>query len=242
MSGLCKVSIIGNLGRDPEKRYTAKGTAVTGFSVAATTWRRGPSGEFEDKTEWFNVTLFGQTGERLAEVLGKGHRVYVSGRLEVRIWQPETTQSKGFSLEIFADEVVILDADRNIRQSTVVGNTARAVGRGATPQGRPVSRPNPAQRRFEDPDDLESLPFWSCKSFAKIQRIRPTGLSPTTPRPFAWRCHTEGCGRWAQGPALAGEKMGDRRVLNDELAEVFQRWYPAFDAPAESLVTEELAA
>jgi single-strand DNA-binding protein len=208
MSGLCKVSIIGNLGRDPEKRYTAKGTAVTGFSVAATTRRRGPSGEFEDKTEWFNVTLFGQTGERLAEVLGKGHRVYVSGRLEVRIWQPETTQSKGFSLEIFADEVVILDADRNIRQSTVVGNTARAVGRGATPQGRPVSRPNPAQRRFEDPDDLESLPFWSCKSFAKIQRIRPTGLSPTTPRPFAWRCHTEGCGDGLKGPRWLARKWG----------------------------------
>lgn len=126
--------------------------------MAATTRRRGPTGEFADFTEWFNVTVFGVTGERLCEVLGKGHRVYVSGRLEVRTWQPETTQSKGFSLEIVADDVVIIDGDqRNIRQSTVVANTARAEGRGTAPQSRTAPRSAPAQRRLAEPE--EDLPF-----------------------------------------------------------------------------------
>ncbi len=81
MAGLCKVIIIGNLGRDPEKRYTQAGRALTRFSVAATTRRRDKEGNWQDHTEWFNVTAFDRQAESLADRLVKGSRVYVEGRL-----------------------------------------------------------------------------------------------------------------------------------------------------------------
>src|SRR5207237_4904563 len=109
MAGLCKVIVIGNLGRDPEKRYTQDGRPVTRFSVAATTRRRERDGEWADHTEWFSVTVFGLRAETIAERVAKGTRVYVEGRLESR--QYDTNNGgKGFSLDVVANEVVVLDS------------------------------------------------------------------------------------------------------------------------------------
>lgn len=84
MASLNKVMIIGNLGRDAELRYTGSGTAKTEFSVAVS--------YNKDTTEWFNVTLWGETGEKISQYLTKGKQVYVEGRLETQRWADEHGQ------------------------------------------------------------------------------------------------------------------------------------------------------
>jgi single-strand DNA-binding protein len=151
MAGLCKVIVIGNLGRDPEKRYTQDGRPVTRFSVAATTRRRERDGEWADHTEWFSVTVFGRQAETLAERVNKGTRVYVEGRLESRQYESQNG-NKGFSLDVIANEVIIVDS----RQRD--GDSAQGASEfeSATP-ARPVQAPGSSSQ--EDAADLEDLPF-----------------------------------------------------------------------------------
>lgn len=108
MRGLNKIQIIGNLGRNPEMRYTPSGKPVTTFSVAVSRSRNRAENEREEKTEWFNVVAW----ERLAEIcnryLVKGSVVYVEGRLETRSWDTPDGQ-KSFCTEIVANEVIMLD-------------------------------------------------------------------------------------------------------------------------------------
>src|SRR5436189_2662672 len=89
MAGLCKVTLIGNLGADPELKYSQAGTAVLKFRVAANSRKKNATGEWEDHTEWFGVTAFANLAERQAEQLHKGSGVYVEGRLESRVWESD---------------------------------------------------------------------------------------------------------------------------------------------------------
>jgi single-strand DNA-binding protein len=152
MAGLCKVILVGNLGRDPEKRYTQDGRPVTRFSLAATTRRRERDGEWADHTEWFGVTVFGRQAETIAERVAKGTRVYVEGRLESR--QYETSNGgKGFALDVIANDVLVLDArqrEGDAGPGGEYGDTA-APARAAQQQHRPPS--------VDDAADLEDLPF-----------------------------------------------------------------------------------
>jgi single-strand DNA-binding protein len=146
MAGLCKVIVVGNLGRDPEKRYTQDGRAITRFSVAATTRRKERDGEWADHTEWFNVTVFSRQAETLAERLTKGSRVYVEGRLESRQYETQNG-TKGFSLDIVANEVLALDS--RPRDGDLGGT-----------EYEPAAAARPAQRGpTDEPTDLEDLPF-----------------------------------------------------------------------------------
>jgi len=81
-----KIIIVGNLGRDPELRYTPQGTAVCNFSMATTDKRRDKSGEFQDVTTWFRVTLWDKKAEVAAKYLTKGSQVYIEGRLKLDEW------------------------------------------------------------------------------------------------------------------------------------------------------------
>ncbi len=108
MRGLNKVQIIGNLGRDPEMRYTPNGKPVTSFTVAVSRSWLKPEGERVEKTEWFNVVAWERLAEICNQYLGKGSAVYVEGRLETRSWEAENGQ-KHFRTEIIANEVIILD-------------------------------------------------------------------------------------------------------------------------------------
>jgi single-strand DNA-binding protein len=151
MAGLCKAIVIGNLGRDPEKRYTQDGRPVTRFSVAATTRRRERDGEWADHTEWFSVTVFGRQAETLAERVTKGTRVYIEGRLESRQYETQNG-GKGFSLDVVANEVVVLDN----RQRGEGGDFASSGEfEAAAPAGGTQS---PVASR-DDAADLEDLPF-----------------------------------------------------------------------------------
>ncbi len=108
MRGLNKVQIIGNLGRDPEMRYTPNGKPVTSFTVAVSRSWVKPEGERTEKTEWFNVVAWDRLAEICGQHLAKGSLVYVEGRLETRSWEAENGQ-KHFRTEIVANEMIILE-------------------------------------------------------------------------------------------------------------------------------------
>ena len=107
MAGLNKVMIIGNLGADPEMRYTADGKALTSFRVAASRNYSGPEGERREETEWFSVVTWQKLAEQCSQFLQKGRRVYVEGRLQTRSW--ETDGQKRFRTEVVAERVLFLD-------------------------------------------------------------------------------------------------------------------------------------
>lgn len=117
--GLNKVMIIGNLGRDPEMRYTPSGRPVTSFSVATSrTWTTS-DGERHTETEWFNVVAWGNLAEICKQYLSKGQRVYVEGRLQTRRWE-DSQGNKHTSTEIVANEMIMLDDRRENNQSSRV--------------------------------------------------------------------------------------------------------------------------
>ena len=105
---LNKCMIIGNLGRDPEMRYTPSGQAVTQFSVATNRNFRDQQGEWQSETEWFRVVVWGDQGERVAEYLRKGHKVYVEGRLQTRQWEDQSG-NKRYTTELIANRVQSLE-------------------------------------------------------------------------------------------------------------------------------------
>lgn len=110
MATLNKVTLIGYLGRDPERRTTAAGDAVTHFTVATTeTWRDKTSGEKKQVTEWHRVVLYRRLAEIAGEYLKKGSLVYVEGRLQSRKWVGKDDQER-ITVEIVADDLRMLGA------------------------------------------------------------------------------------------------------------------------------------
>ena len=106
---LCKVMIIGNLGSDPEMRYTPNNRAVTQFNVAVNqSTKNQQTGEWVEETDWFRVSVWGDRAERMAETLRKGNKVFVEGRFKTRQFEGRDGQMRT-SLEITADSIVNLD-------------------------------------------------------------------------------------------------------------------------------------
>jgi single-strand DNA-binding protein len=105
MAGLNKVMIIGNLGRDPEMRYTPSGSPVTNFSVAVTRRRNSPDGESTEETEWFNVNCWNKLAEIANQYLTKGKQVYIEGRLRTTSWDDKTTGEKKYRTEVVANDI-----------------------------------------------------------------------------------------------------------------------------------------
>jgi single-strand DNA-binding protein len=105
--GLNKVMIIGNLGRDPEMRYTPSGKPVTSFSLASRRSWVSSAGERREETEWFNVIAWGGLAEICNQHLSKGQQVYVEGRLQTRSWEDDNGQ-RHFRTEVVANEMIIL--------------------------------------------------------------------------------------------------------------------------------------
>lgn len=107
MASLNKVMLIGNLGKDPEVRYTASGTAVASFSLATSEKFKNKSGEWEEKTEWHNVTLWARLAEIAGEYLSKGKTVYIEGRLQTRKWQDRDGKDR-YTTEIVGEKMQML--------------------------------------------------------------------------------------------------------------------------------------
>jgi len=106
--GLNKVIIIGNLGRNPEMRYTPSGRPVTSFSVATSRSWVNAEGERREETEWFNVVTWGNLAEICKQHLTKGQQVYVEGRLQTRGWEDQNGK-KHYRTELVANEMIILE-------------------------------------------------------------------------------------------------------------------------------------
>lgn len=109
MASINKVILIGNLGRDPETRYSPDGAAMTNISVATTSqWKDKATGEKREETEWHRVAFFGRLAEIAGEYLRKGSQVYIEGRLRTRKWQDKETGQDRYSTEIVADVMQML--------------------------------------------------------------------------------------------------------------------------------------
>lgn len=108
--GLNKVMLIGNLGADPETRYTTGNSAITNVRLAtAESWRDKETGDLQERTEWHRVVFFGRLAEIAAEYLRKGSQIYIEGRLQTRKWQDQNGQDR-YSTEIVASEMQMLGA------------------------------------------------------------------------------------------------------------------------------------
>lgn len=119
MAGLNKVTIIGNLGKDPEVRYTQSGTAVCNLRIGATE-RRKEGDNWQDHTEWFTVISFGKQAENAGRFLKKGRQVFIEGRLQTRTWQDKENQTR-YTTEVVANQILFLGGGRDNAESGTSG-------------------------------------------------------------------------------------------------------------------------
>ncbi|HTK00279.1 MAG TPA: single-stranded DNA-binding protein [Bordetella sp.] len=109
MASVNKVILVGNLGRDPEVRYSPEGSAICNLSVATTSqWKDKASGEKREETEWHRVVMYNRLAEIAGEYLKKGRSVYIEGRLKTRKWQDKDTGADRYSTEIVGDQMQML--------------------------------------------------------------------------------------------------------------------------------------
>ena len=109
--GVNKVILIGNLGRDPEVRYTPSGMAVANVTLATSeAWKDKQSGEMQERTEWHRVVFYQRLAEIAGEYLRKGSKVFVEGRIRTSKWQDKTTGQDRYTTEIIADNMQMLDS------------------------------------------------------------------------------------------------------------------------------------
>lgn len=107
MAGINKAILIGNLGRDPEIRYTPGGLAITNFSIATSdSWQDKDSGEKKERTEWHRIVAFGKLGEICGKYLTKGRQVYIEGRIQTRQWEKDGVTR--YTTEIVANDMKML--------------------------------------------------------------------------------------------------------------------------------------
>jgi single-strand DNA-binding protein len=120
MASVNKVIVLGNLGRDPETRYTADGAAITNVSIATTRRYKDASGQQQEETEWHRVAFFGRLAEIAGEYLRKGRPVYVEGRLRTRKWQDKDGQDR-YTTEIVAENMQLLGSREGMGGGEVEG-------------------------------------------------------------------------------------------------------------------------
>ena len=112
MAGINKVIIVGNLGKDPEVRYTPSGTAVANFSIATSDeWKDKETGQKQEKTEWHRIVAWRRLGEICGEYLHKGSQVYIEGKIETRSWE-DKEGVKRYTTEIVAREMQMLGSPK----------------------------------------------------------------------------------------------------------------------------------
>lgn len=147
-----KVILIGNLGRDPEIRYTPNGLAVANLTIATSeVWKDKQSGENQERTEWHRIVLYQRLAEIAGEYLKKGAKIFIEGRLQTRKWQDKTSGQDRYTTEIIGDSLQMLDGK---------GATNTASGEG-TAYEKPSAAAKPTEstttNHFEQFDD--DIPF-----------------------------------------------------------------------------------
>ena len=103
-----KVILVGNLGKDPEVKYTPSGTAVAKFSLATNEGYKDKAGQWQERTEWHNIVAWQRLAEIVGEYVKKGSKVYIEGRLQTSSWDDKETGQKKYKTEIIANDLVLL--------------------------------------------------------------------------------------------------------------------------------------
>ncbi len=144
--GINKAIIVGNLGADPDTRYTAGGSAITKINVAtSSSWKDKQTGERQERTEWHRITFFGKLAEIAGEYLRKGRQVYVEGRIQTSTYEKEGQTH--YSTEIIGNEMQML-------------GSRQGMGGGDFNQSAPASKPQPAAAANGPSDDFDDdIPF-----------------------------------------------------------------------------------
>jgi len=138
--GVNKVILVGNLGQDPEVRYTPGGAAITNISIATSdSWKDKNTGQMQEKTEWHRVVFFGKLAEIAGEYLHKGSQVYVEGKLQTRKWQDKQGQDR------YSTEVVV-DGFNGVMQM-LGGRGGDAPMGGGRQQGQPAQQSQQGQQQ-----------------------------------------------------------------------------------------------
>ncbi len=161
--GVNKVILVGNLGRDPEIRYTPNGAAVANVTIATSdTWKDKQTGENQERTEWHRVVFFNRLAEIVGEYLKKGSQIYIEGRLQTRKWQDQSGQDR-YTTEIVANEMQMLGG----RAGGGMGGGGDSFDQSRPAQSSPPRQQNnqgggapagaPASSAFDDFDD--DIPF-----------------------------------------------------------------------------------
>lgn len=175
MASVNKVTLIGNMGRDPELRYSPSGAAVCNTSIATTrSWKNRDTGEKQEETEWHRVVFYDKLAEIVGEYLKKGRPVYIEGRLRTRKWQDKEGRDC-YTTEVIADQMQMLgsrdDGGGGENEAAARQRNTGSDGRQRAPAPAPAPRPQPQRQAapsggggppagFDDMDD--DIPFVSA--------------------------------------------------------------------------------
>jgi single-strand DNA-binding protein len=146
-----KVILIGNLGKDPEVKYTPNGVPVAKFSLATNERYKDKAGDWQDRTEWHNIVAWQRLAEIVGEYVKKGSKIYIEGRLQTSSWEDKQSGEKKYRTEIVAQDLVLLSGRG---EGDGQGRTARNTGTGdfmdQRSQHAEESTPHPAEISDED--------------------------------------------------------------------------------------------
>lgn len=157
MASVNKVILVGNLGRDPEVRYSAEGAAICNISLATTSqWKDRNTGERREETEWHRVVFYNRLAEIAGEYLRKGRSVYIEGRLKTRKWQDKDTGQDRYSTEIVADQMQMLGGRGD---ETTSADSSAPQATTSKPAGRSQRAPKPEQSAQSLADMDDDIPF-----------------------------------------------------------------------------------
>jgi len=151
-----KVILLGNLGKDPEVKYTPQGTPVAKFALATNERYKDKDGNWQDRTEWHNIVVWQRLAEIAGEYLKKGGKVYIEGRLQTRSWDDKTTNQKKYMTEVVASDLVLLGGRSEGGGGESSGHSRGASGGNNFDQRTP--EPEPASATSAPITD-EDIPF-----------------------------------------------------------------------------------
>jgi single-strand DNA-binding protein len=152
-----KVILIGNLGKDPEVKYTPSGMAIAKFSLATNERQKDKEGNWQDRTEWHNLVAFQRTAEIAGEYLKKGRTVYIEGTLRTSSWDDKETGQKKYKTEILVNDLVLLGGGQRGESGGDHESSGGGRSKGASAGGGGMDQRQPAEHAAEITD--EDIPF-----------------------------------------------------------------------------------
>lgn len=152
--GINKVILLGHLGKDPELKYTPQGTPVAKFSLATSDRFKDKDGNWQDRTEWHNITAWGRTAEIAGEYLKKGRQVYIEGALRTHSWDDKQTGQKKYMTEVVVNDLVLLGGGRSEGGGDFSGSARASAGGNNFDQRTPEHEP-----AASGPITDEDIPF-----------------------------------------------------------------------------------